>query len=161
MAWGPPVFWLLYLTHLISSATPSPLSPQPHRTDPTYHILPCSCNFVHAVPSTENALTHLSTHAVVLSSLSLEDSLHLSPPLWCVLLDALSGGSHFPLLLEHFQTPVRIALLLFSMSFTELECGGDLLAVQDIMLNLWRWPLMLGSVGSNPSCPILLSRDLG
>lgn len=40
MAWGPPVFWLLYLTHLISSATPSPLSPQPHKmTHRTPHTI--------------------------------------------------------------------------------------------------------------------------
>ena len=55
---------------------------------------------------------------------------------------------------EHLQTPVRIALLLISVSSTKLECVGDFVEVQEIVVNLW--PLKLGSLSSNASCPILL-----
>ena len=61
---------------------------------------------------------------------------------------------HLPLLLEHFQTPVIIILLLFSVSFTEVKYDENLVTVQEIMVNLW--PLKLGSASSNSSCPIIL-----
>lgn len=61
-------------------------------------------------------------------------------------------------LLSIFKT-VTIACLLFCVSSTELEFGGDFVLVQEIMVNFW--PLKLGSLSSNPSCHIRLPETLG